>query len=447
MPWEARLSEWAQRRRLSRQLRPTEGQQLVMDDLTPSDHSSGDYSNILNEVEDVSLLEVHWNGLSFRESIDHQLNSKDESYVGDHGAVYVDESEDYRRDFHDPFDRDDERASEENLRKDETVGQDFGEDVGQKLPPQVEFSEGDLGHGKSVTVDAQLPRGATRIKLRDATREAKRARRKEEQRKRRKAQAKVREPQVSDQSRREVLKAEERYTSRQKLPVSEHELPDDQVERPPLRSASKWTQLGKTQLSLWQSYSPSSKSLLFGSWFASLERLVEVYVNSEEDRKAFFAKTQEHEQLSSLSPAELDAWWFQLNRVDHFITEYHFQHRLAFLKKYAQQTASSAVVQPDLPEAVRDKNDHHQSQEDTGEFADHDLDVVDPLITSADIDSERENVHTELPAVIVIDPTSQPEEHVEYVPERKNRQSIRQSSLEEDIILRPVRRRRKRRKG
>lgn len=269
-------------------------------------------------------------------------------------------------------------------------------------------------------------RGATPIKLREDRRDRERARRRK---KSQKARA----------ERRSRAASSEQIATDQAPPTEERPSLITEHKRPPLRDYTKWQQLGATQLNLWQRYSPSSKSLLFGSWLSSLEKLVEVHELAAQDRDQFFTQVAEYDELSALSPTELDAWWFQLNRVDHFITEFHFQRRLSEQAHLFLRTPSLAQVK----------------EKETSE--------AQMLTSSQEAGPLSETPQADLPAISVWTPEYDEADLIEMeqsaqeaslttpIPTTTGRHRTmsfdltydRSRSLEEDVILKPVTRRKR----
>ena len=186
--------------------------------------------------------------------------------------------------------------------------------------------------------------------------------------------------------------------------------------------------MGQAQMSQWQRYSPSSKALLFGSWFASLDSLVQVHKDMIKERDQFYDLVAVHEEFSTFSNTELDAWWFQLNRVDHFITEYQFYKRT---QAQTFKVSPQAHV-PKEPENIVVELDHQKT-------ADSLQDLSDIPIQTFEV------ISPETPPPIQTPLLNDSPSHVQsklYPVDS----AFDQDSADEDIILRPIKRRRKRSK-
>jgi hypothetical protein len=95
--------------------------------------------------------------------------------------------------------------------------------------------------------------------------------------------------------------------------------------RPPLRvSPGTFTQR-EVRFARARRHAPSLRSELFGSWLCSLESLVEVQRLALLEREHFIELVTQQQELHSLSPHELEAWWFQLNRAHHFAYDYYLK--------------------------------------------------------------------------------------------------------------------------
>ena len=213
--------------------------------------------------------------------------------------------------------------------------------------------------------------------------------------------------------------------------------------RPPLRSMSKWEKIGHAHINQWQQYSPSSRSMLFGSWLASLDSLVEVHENMIKDQEAFYDLVNHHEEFSSFSPMELDAWWFQLNRVDHFVTEYQFYKRTnsklghpidglseSSSSNYSPSESSSPLVE-ESPSLAESEAPSLEIQE----FISENHPSLNPQRSdsSSDPRHEADRGHAK--------------QHVPSQPYYTTREQSLDHSLTDDMILRPIKKRKRRRKS
>ena len=300
------------------------------------------------------------------------------------------------------------------------------------------------------------PQGITKVKLYDEEREKRKAERLKRRRRKKRRERRERRERRNKQTQSHDIESNESYPAQetelsevsQDEPILTESLPKalNTWRRPPLRSLSKWERMGQAQMSQWQRYSPSSKALLFGSWFASLESLVEVDREMKKEREQFYQLVEDHEEFSSFSATELDAWWFQLNRVDYFVTEYQFQ------KKLEMQNArplSHSLKQP------LTKSNQPESSDQLNIYEPNQNAVPDPLVES------KLEIKTFSP---VLDPSSLDETPID--PFGSNGQadqsssnriysdssrsidwdSSREKTIEEDIILRPIKKRKRRSK-
>ena len=322
------------------------------------------------------------------------------------------------------------------------------------------FTSSDIQRGDSPAQGTphRPPRGAQRIKLRDPDKRSKK-RRKKSSRRTKQDRRNSSSPQLS-QATPEAAQLSPNLTRPSHEPHPEPEL--EYSKRPPLRSASRWRALGDAELNRWQQYSPSSKSLLFGSWLASLERLVEVQDLAQKDREQFFSMVADHESLNSLSQTELDAWWFQLNRVDHFITEYQLLKRAELSPLMVFNSKAQLSTRPQTSSLVTQHPPPTQdSVYDTSSPRGEDLPPRTSHVDHRKGQSAQEqlapepNTFKRTPQVARRDP-SPPEElssasqrtPVAPIPSEREQQVAPASSSQEisDVILRPVRSRRKSRR-
>ena len=318
-------------------------------------------------------------------------------------------------------------------------------------PPDFNFQDLSFFQDKPNAPQSS-PQGITKVKLYDEEREKRKAeRRKRRRRKRRRERRERRNKQTQSHD----IESNESHPAQEieRNNVSQDEsMPSESLpkalntwQRPPLRSLSKWERMGHAQMSQWQRYSPSSKALLFGSWFASLESLVEVDREMKKEREQFYQLVEDHEEFSSFSATELDAWWFQLNRVDYFVTEYQFQ------KKLEMQNARplSHSLEQSLTES-----DQLESSDQLNTYENQNT-VQNPIVGS------KLEIKTFSP---VLDPSSIDESPIGHFEsdEQTDKSSLNRinsdssrsidsnsgqgRTVEEDIILRPIKKRKRRSK-
>ncbi len=279
------------------------------------------------------------------------------------------------------------------------------------------------------------PQGIQRIKIRDEERERlKRRRRKKAERARRAQKKSSASTQSSIEDNKEGHRENNSADHMSSKDSEELEArPLNTWRRPPLRSMSKWEKIGYAHINQWQQYSPSSRSMLFGSWLASLDSLVEVHENMIKDQEAFYDLVTHHEEFSSFSPMELDAWWFQLNRVDHFVTEYQFYkrtnstlgHPIDGLSESSSSESSSPLVEesPSLAESEA------------------------PSLEIQEFISENNPSLNPQPSDSSSAPRHEADRHVPSQSYYRTRDQSLDHSLTDDMILRPIKKRKRRRKS
>ncbi len=321
--------------------------------------------------------------------------------------------------------------------------------------------------GLNQIIRPAQPQGITRVKLYDEEREKRRsARRKRRLRRERKRKKERQKTMSSSRMTSSQSLSDEQAIHHSASPNESKQPHDDSKERantkalntwrrPPLRSLSKWERMGQAQMSQWQRYSPSSKALLFGSWFASLESLVNVDREMKQEREQFYQLVEGHEELSSFSPTELDAWWFQLNRVDYFITEYQFYKKLERQSdkhntQLVHQSISKEVAQEQaIPSKLR--IDENEAEKTLAEYPTQDLPQVQ---TFEPIFEPSLNSDSHLPQYIEDHEGLYTNDHRDSGLRRNtldrsqsiDRSLITSNSLDEDFILRPIKKRKRRRK-
>lgn len=280
------------------------------------------------------------------------------------------------------------------------------------------------------------PQQIQRVKLRDEDREKVKRRRRRKRRK----EARKNKHKGQDTSRDTPHLTNQVASDHQVTPSSSQPQPKlNTWKRPPLRSLSKWEKMGYAQITQWQCYSPSSKALLFGSWFASLDSLVQVHEEMIKEQSQFYNLVANHEEFSTFSSTELDAWWFQLNRVDHFVTEYQFYKRI--------QISTSPVPSLKLTETTlpthQDQNESNSNTKTRDYDPDQPADSIQPLPSPIDL------------PIQVVDTSHYDELSIERARNHPSRgysieysvdSSLDNLSVDEDVILRPIKRKRRRRK-
>lgn len=264
------------------------------------------------------------------------------------------------------------------------------------------------------------PQAIQRIKLRDEDREKAKSRKR---RKKRRAERLKKRAEIGSSTTKQNQTSTLYDELEQNMPAL------TSWRRPPLRSLSKWERMGQAQMSQWQRYSPSSKALLFGSWFASLDALVEVEIETKKEQREFYQLVEDHEELSQFSSTELDAWWFQLNRVDYFVTEFQFYKRLEQQDLKRVQTKPFAH-QDSSPLKVNEEQVISETELMTTDTLPTPLypsiQTFDPEVT-AKTEASRFNEN-------LVSPSLNPE---------MTQMSIDIHSIEEDVILKPIKRRKR----
>ena len=298
-------------------------------------------------------------------------------------------------------------------------------------------------------IRSTAPQGATKIKLYDEEREKQKAerrkKRKKQERKRRREKRAKRKSKAQSEARN--LSNDESTSDVESIdkPLVHDQIQDHSTNtgklntwrRPPLRSLSKWERIGQAQMSQWQRYSPSSKVLLFGSWFASLESLVEVDREMKQEREQFYQLVESHEEFSSFSATELDAWWFQLNRVDYFVTEYQFQ------KKLEKQNRSllTPVRQKALISEATEINEHESTPDPESFDIQISIDLPEiqtfsPQLNQGESKHFEQNERTSHHTSLSYDSS-----------QSIDSESGQAKDIEEDIILRPIKKRKRKRRS
>lgn len=100
--------------------------------------------------------------------------------------------------------------------------------------------------------------------------------------------------------------------------------------RPPLRNIEQWSELLPEPSIITQplvTYAQSSRALELGGWLWSLEDLLSIHKVSQEQRDAFFERFAQHLEQQKVTKTEIDGWWINLNRVDHYLNEYLLERR------------------------------------------------------------------------------------------------------------------------
>lgn len=266
----------------------------------------------------------------------------------------------------------------------------------------------------------QTPQQITRMKIRDEEREKAKRKRKRKEAKRRKRKKNLKDKSQNTQPLTQMPAAQRPSDSSDHVTYTLNTW-----QRPPLRSLSKWERMGQAQMSQWQRYSPSSKALLFGSWFASLDSLVQVHKDMMDERNQFYNLVADHEEFSTFSDTELDAWWFQLNRVDHFITEYQFYKRTQ-AQAFQVTPATHSPKEPDILPASN--------------IEDQEIDVG--LQDLTDIPIQTFSTSSSEPTPSMPHNLAHHTQSTIYSVDH----SFDQGSADEDMILRPIKRRRRRKR-
>lgn len=420
------------------------GKQTALSDNNPIQSSSEHELEFLNQFTDV------FPDLDFSHSSSNQFtNSHD---LDDH---QLDSHEPYSLSYADQLLVTDEDLSFEDL--DHQFNQELSAEsidhLSQTSTPNqqtINFNLQDLASSQTRLMSQPLaPQGTTKIKLYDEEREKRRA---ERRKKRRKQEKKRRRERRS--KRKNKTEAEAQYLSnnletsdRESIdePIKDNQQPDhsdnnkqlNTWRRPPLRSLSKWERMGLAQMSQWQRYSPSSKALLFGSWFASLESLVEVDNEMRQEREQFYQLVESHEEFSSFSATELDAWWFQLNRVDYFVTEYQFHKKL--------EKQSRSLLTPVGRKALISEAAEITENESTPELESFDIQIsVDlpeiqtfsPQLSQGEPKHFEQNERTPYHTSLSHDSS-----------QSIDSESNQAKEIEEDIILRPIKKRKRKRRS
>jgi hypothetical protein len=279
----------------------------------------------------------------------------------------------------------------------------------------------------------QPPQQIQRVKLRDEDRE--KAKRRRRRKRRKEARKKKHESQATDTPH---LASQATYDQQVTQPSSQPQPKLNTWRRPPLRSLSKWEKIGYAQITQWQCYSPSSKALLFGSWFASLDSLVQVHEEMIKERSQFYNLVADHEEFSTFSSTELDAWWFQLNRVDHFVTEYQFYKRIqTSVSPVLKRTETTQPIDQDQDNLISDNqtiNDGPTQSADSIQAPSPPIDIPIQVVEASH--------YNESPIE-----TTQNQSSRGYSIEYSVDASLDNVSIDEDVILRPIKRRRRQKKS
>lgn len=410
----------------------------LRDEESPVELSNKNTENLSHEYDSTSYSDSH--------DSEEAINDELQGYV--ERLLNTEEIPDHR-DSHflgaESIDYQAERSAEDN-----TLDPEFELDLSEASSQDRLFAAKDppFGHS-SVRPSSYLknePSAIPRVKLHDEDREKRRRRR--ARAKRRQERAKGLHNAGGDHH---LNQGEKQHLLDSQDLEKRHSPNGDQKainqwRRPPLRSRSKWERMGYAQMNDWQLYSPSSKALLFGSWFASLEALVEVSDNMHKDRTEFYELVAQHEDFSTFSATELDAWWFQLNRVDHFVTEYLFYQRtrehLQLSPLLSSQMTLDTQVQQEQDHRSTEMNTsaqrNHSSEEDKeSAFLDqeaHRADILDVSDEIAVFHDEPEYSYDSLPTQGA--PLSQFsfDYSIDYSVDR---------SITEDVVLKPLERRRR----